>query len=113
MISNELINHVLKIQCIDFFIEGNDIWIEYEEKDNSWRCDSINIYEFTYKCKEFASICKYAICAEMHYSNSNVVKLLEMHTNKGWFEPFKKTFKTEPEAIFKACKWILDNKDKK
>ena len=74
--------------------------------------DRINIYEFAFKCKEWAfkngryvlqsqsytvkdyKFTKGAFCYT-HFSMSGI-------GNSHWAD-------TEPEAIFKACNWILEN----
>ena len=76
-------------------------------RDNGHK--SMNIYELAYKCKEWA------------YSNGFIVSSGINSERKWWadsigVEEFPEVYEifsaeTEPEAIFKACEWILkDNK---
>lgn len=71
-----------------------------------------NIYELAYKCKEWA------------YSRGYTLQIIWMSRTKDkiWYEVDVWTIEpmlnkkrvseeeTEPEAIFQACQWILDNK---
>ena len=77
------------------------IIFQYEDFD-----DSINIYELAHKCKEWILINKYKIFI---YSDDNSewycqVQLVDADEQpKEW-----SVAETEPEAIFKACEWILE-----
>jgi len=57
------------------------------------------VHELAHECKEWASSKGYHI-----YSHN---KGCHIHYNIASFKA-----DTEPEAIFAACQWILDNKDK-
>ncbi len=76
-----------------------------EAIDHEWQgmIGTVNIYEVAHKCKEWAS-----------YKNIGLASYVEQYPdgacNLVWKqESIKKLFKaeTEPEAIFKACEWIL------
>lgn len=66
--------------------------------------DKINVYELANKCKEWAystygiMIQSYPYCGK---GRADAIKGLKVD------EVFKE--KTEPEAIFKAAQWVLDN----
>ena len=65
----------------------------------------INIYELSHKCKEWAEINHgYILCS---YKCGSVGNCQIMKLDKFFIAS------TEPEAIFKACQYILDNKDQK
>lgn len=73
----------------------------------------ISIYEFAYKCKEWAKSKGYHILSG--YDDTNIpVSLINHHYGGGgcscdeYFEA-----NTEPETIFKACQWILNNEQTK
>ena len=73
-------------------------------------CEYINIYELAHKCKEWA----YNKGFLYWYENSKLyIKI--MHSCKVDFEidigNYKKPF--EIDIDFKACQWILNNKDRK
>lgn len=99
--SKELLSEVL----------GNGIYV-HVSLDNcvvSWnnanKDESINIYELAYKCKEWAN-------KQNYDNNCFVVILYEDMTARVIIteDGFGFNEKTEPEAIFKATQWILDNK---
>ena len=68
-----------------------------------------NIHELAHECKEWAS--------EMEYSLDSVIEHIAdirfcIATDRlGNYKTFND--EAEPEAIFKACQWILDNKEAK
>ena len=66
----------------------------------------INIHELAHKCKEWAYAKGYDL-----YSTNGWAGLDPVGGDGGscyWIDEF--TSDTEPEAIFKACQWILENK---
>lgn len=67
----------------------------------------INIYELAHKCKEWVLAKKYIIKIEHHYSNTHRILLMKRE-DCTWLEPWKTTFETEPEAIFKATSYIME-----
>jgi len=62
---------------------------------------SINIYELAHKCKEWAYKNGYELMSSIAYCCID---------HKSFAESVFFTEDTEPETIFKACQWILDNK---
>ena len=102
MISKELLSEVLgedrATSCNKLEMEiGNNFLIV-----DDWI--KINIYELAHKCKEWAystygiMIQSYPYCGK---GRADAIKGLKVD------EVFKE--KTEPEAIFKAAQWVLDN----
>ena len=80
--------------------------VEYEQLERYW--NSINIYELAHKCKEWA----YKRGFLYWYENSRLfIKI--MYSCKVDFEidigEYKKPF--EIDIDFKACQWILNNKE--
>ena len=79
----------------------------------------INIYELAYKCKVWATENKYTILTEDMNPNGYFTYVLsnkESIENYGYLCEHKVIKdiphnKTEPEAIFAACQWILDNRN--
>jgi len=70
---------------------------------------TINIYELAHKCKEWAANLqgkRYQLYSGFNRNNA----LCEVYS--GAIKQTDNEFEseTEPEAIFKACQWILDNK---
>lgn len=102
-ISKELLSEVQKIDfnsCIEFESFG------YEEDldivSQGLRIHTLNIHSIANKCKEWASKNRYFMA--IYYDYTGVINI---DVNDRWFKA-----DTEPEAIFKACQWILDNKEK-
>lgn len=74
---------------------------------------NINIYELAHKCKEWAWDNGYEIeelCHNLivHYLDVEQLEYLkkEFNTEDGLYIPYN------PYRVFKACQWILDNKDR-
>ena len=128
MISKELLSQVLdkKVVVDDIsnielkentitFIE--DYWDE-DEGSGFYRSHTINIYELAHKCKEWAvnlSPNKHALSSYprwgdiRNYKKTNGSYYICQHLVSGvQFEA-----ETEPEAIFKACEWVLEQVGKK
>ena len=70
----------------------------------------INIYEFAYKCKEWALKNKYKIQSQINEGNKGHVHITKINDDcwaKGFFE------NTEMEVIIKSCEFILTKKESK
>lgn len=113
IISKELLSEVLKDKCSfsSFKICGKIIVCSGKYGDHML---AINIHELAYKCKEWAYKKGFVVLSGYHENNIN-----SFYVNcHGWTsDKINKEFilqveDTEPEGIFKACQWILDNKDK-
>lgn len=113
-INKELLSEVLGINDIVHVQKEGSCSIFISRANNP--AYIINIYEFTFKCKEWAFSKGYII-------SSGLTPVLGVNKD-GWAEVFSSstplegklnTFKqlSEPEAIFKACQWVLDNKENK
>ena len=88
---------------------------------------SINIYELAHKCKEWSYKNHGLIISKNHrtWRNISLEDVTSDYTDdweaKGYFyngDPSKTISKeficnSEPESIFRACQWILDNKEPK
>lgn len=115
MISKELLSEVLGRYVVEF---KNESWLKsnntivYTLKDEESE-DFINIYELANKCKEWALSKDYYLRAEQginYYDNLQWTCFLNINMDDG-AEYIDYWNSTEPEAIFKACQWILDNKE--
>lgn len=120
-VSKELLSEVLGEQVNEIQILKNkaifggiQLWISSESHDVA-----VNIYELQHKCKEWAYTQGYIIITwneNPHFFDSEwqseIFKIGEITANKRQRLNFFYGLSTEPEAIFKACQWILDNKDK-
>ena len=103
MISKKLLDEILgDIQ--DY--EINDNIIKYCKLGDYDYWQEINIYEFVHRCKEWAFYRDKWISSQFSDASAAV----------SWGSPIKhKKFKhcgSEPEAIFKACEWILGEENK-
>lgn len=111
MISKELLSEVLKLKGIsEIRISDNHIIFRYVDITHD-RTFQINIYELAHKCKEWAFSKNYIISSELHSHSARVAiydddgLVLVNNNNDCIIES------TEPEAIFQACQYILDNKE--
>lgn len=116
IISRELLNEVLgyklKIDRVGA-ISYSELNYFFEDGD----MESINIRELAHKCKVWAfskGVSIYCIQYKVDngeyclylYDIDRETEILDTRTDV-------MSFATEPEAIFKACQWILGNKDSK
>lgn len=105
IISKKLLSEVLGCKIVEININCNNVWHEIFN-DNEIYC--INIHELAHKCKEWA--------ITSGYNTHSVRNLKEyvVYVSGDCKEP-SDDFRccTEPEAIFKACQWILKNKKDK
>lgn len=123
MISKELFSEVMNIKIediIDLKMFGKDL--KYYEKcllksccdgrlsnHKDSICKSINIYELAHKCKEWAVIRQfYNVASLLDYTGYTCI----IRQNPMTFLNTELRFRagTEPEAICRACQYILDNK---
>ena len=120
MISKELLSKVLEYKVFDVLTErlpNNCLFYRTNDEATIRRYSpylpSINIYELAHKCKEWASINSYALESSVHMQpKRSSVAGCQIHwryetEDLPYFEA-----DTEPEAIFKACEWILDKDSK-
>ena len=66
--------------------------------------DEVNIYELAHKCKEWALTKHNTYLSSWTESSQGVCEASTTNEDKDFFA------ETEPEAIFKACEWILKDK---
>lgn len=130
IISKELLSAVLEFQIkkLDFHrMSADKKEVEFgfilENEENIQNVFHMNIHELAHKSKKWAikidikdSINNYILVSFIRSNGLySEVLLCEQHPTcyvdtKCPVEEF--CADTEPEAIFKACQWILDNKDK-
>jgi hypothetical protein len=110
-ISRELLSEVLGCKLdIDEQLQPNDI--EYIEKVGSklyYRY--INIYELQNKCKEWANSVGWDVESSTSNLGDNIPYAIPTYIDN-WCIHNSHAAKSEPEAVFLACQWILENKDK-
>ncbi len=107
MISEELLSEVLNesrvILDYEVSICGKEIHYGHTDIDED---GFINIYELAHKCKEWAKNKGYLLLSGYDDGKTFYCTC----SNKSSPDSYSGT---EPEAIFKACQWILDNKETK
>ena len=106
-ISKELMSEVLNYE-VDVFLGINKNEIDYtccRDENEGYIDISINLYEFAFKCKEWARD-KYDITISSSLYK-NYAKSWNIDKDKSY------TAKTEVEVIIKACEFILTKKESK
>ena len=103
MISNKLLSELYDIE-VSRIIElvDNNYEVTFANKKNGKWYNIVNIHELAHKCKEWAFDRGYTIWST--YQGYITLKPL----NDSYGIEFEED--TEPEAIFKACEWILEQK---
>ena len=115
MISKELLSEVLGVEVNIFDVDKkNDLVFEYKNDGTYGDTDIkinkdfigtyINIYELAHKCKEWANSIGYKMESGTNCLIGYSASTCRSMTDDGW-TVFQSD--TEPEAIFKACEWIL------
>lgn len=112
-ISKELLSEVLGCDYEILSIDKHFVKIRHLEAHTSVKwC----IHKVAHKCKEWAKLQKITLEDGKQYPfliASNISDTSEFGASARIMiidEKFRAD--TEPEAVFKACQWILDNKDK-
>ena len=117
MISKKLLSKVFNEKVLSYnVINKTEIIVQFVEHD-----EVINIHELAHKCKEWAYIKGYLLkghlfeitVLEMYEGFSLASPLLTLDViskdNKYYTEEEKRMFpQSEPEAIFEACDYILN-----
>lgn len=111
LISEKLLSEVLGYPN-DFDVFEYDEEIGMSIHVSTWLHDfneDINIYELADKCKQWAFQQKRTLTVYWNYQGHKDVEISseDLNATEIWVSA-----DTEPEAAFKACQRILDNKDK-
>ena len=127
MISKELLSEVLGVvlqTSTDFETSYSSVWDNLEIclhgtnlsyiKASSTKGKNpikryINIHELASKCKRWALKEKLYILASFQLNTKAICEIQPFEDVENRIKCYAKT---EHEAIFKACQWILENKDK-
>ena len=118
-ISRELASSVLGLNVVyTESCEHRDgiigIWTDINTKP----IEEISIYEFAFKCKEWAYTNKYRLSSGQHRLNTKQEHYINNQIASYFCSVYYITnddsdiqidANTEPEAIFKACEWLLEN----
>ena len=114
--SKKLLSEVLGVNIKDIYKIGSNPNLSNNILPYSIRgcgdLEEINIYELSHKCKKWAEFIYKVDGSEIKLKSYG--KSCEIYTRNHAKPYILKDFdaKTEPEAIFKACEWVLNNKDK-
>lgn len=104
MISEVLLSEVFNQEVRFIRYVANNTYEIHFEKPIRLKYIIINIYELAHKCKEWAI--KYIANIGSGYDKDK--EFYWCICNNGEFQFYADT---ELQAIFKACQWILDNKE--
>jgi len=122
MISKELFCTVMNVslnRLVEFEYKTNMVsgtgyyyFIDNEHLDDEY--EFINIHELAHKCKEWAHKYWYQIdsCYDGNTSFAEVINIKKFDPEYPQQFEIEMEQDTEPEAIFKACEWILEQKAK-
>ena len=117
MISKELLSEVLGIRTIvmapilepnskiGYLVYGSQNTIQEVKKNHK----QINIYELAHKCKEWAISNGYNLWSGYAPKDKKFAVNFYLIKENIEIDCDESLADTEPEAIFKACQWILDN----
>ncbi len=108
---NEELNEELNITDVsELKLFDNDLYIDYNTEE--YNCSLlINIYELAHKCKEWAKSKGFTIrvidemCSREPLAHRKSVSIISYDG----ITKIKVRDLPEPEAVFKACQWILEN----
>ena len=107
MISKKLLSEVLQKEVVKVKEIENTTLIYGCAVHDGWY-DEINIYEFAHKCKEWAKL-KYFIDIDSHSGCARWGAEAVSHNGRPSVF-YEQVFigRTETDAIFKACEWIME-----
>ena len=104
----ELLSEVLGLCCGVKSIRNSEV-VYWFNCIGEVRESSINIYELAHKCKEWAVIRQfYNVASLLDYTGYTCIIRQDPMTFLNTELRFRAG--TEPEAIFKACQYIMENK---
>ncbi len=113
MISKKLLSEVLNVRVHEIYMRSDEkVGIDYFTGDNNavGFNTSMNIYELAHKCKEWAYSKGYEIKSFKRIGNFKTKGLYTCIVHDGVYRQWdaEEIVDKEPEAIFKACEWILN-----
>ena len=116
MISKELLSEICQTNLMSLGkleVVGSDICLyDCSMQPDIYMC--WNIYELAHKCKEWAYSQGYILFSKIRLNSSLASCYFDTMGKHDYEDGYHNDFRaeTEPEAIFKACEWIL-TKDSK
>ena len=117
-ISKELLSEVFNINVHHIHTDTKDDVVGFRLDTTYGITDRyINIHELQHRCKEWAFDNMYMV--RTNYENTidgklcrvSISKNCEFNEHGSWF--YSTCSNTEPDVVFKAIQYILDNKDSK
>ena len=120
MVSKELLSEVLGRECTSFVIRSNIITYNckvfgIQGYKFSKVVETINMYELAHECKEWATLIHSQYFLVIFVDGISETTHIRQYgvdiVDRDLCNIMGFTAETEPEAIFKACQWILDNKE--
>jgi len=112
VISKELLREVLgyKVEYVEE-CEHRDNIIGIWNNINSTPIKELNIYELAHKCKEWAYKQGYILMSTIRTNSSLAICEFSKSGKHDYEDELYNNFRahTEHEAVFLACKWILEN----
>ena len=116
MISKELLSEICQTNLMSLGkleVVGSDICLyNCSMQPDIYMC--WNIYELAHKCKEWAYSQGYILFSKIRLNSSLASCYFDTTGKHDYEDGYHNDFRaeTEPEAIFKACQWILDKDSK-
>lgn len=121
-ISRELLSEVLghDDMCNERVIQNKLLYMCKNDGMGDYEYE-YNIYEFSFKCKEWASNLRYQIISGPSDEQAYRKKSEQAYSEVLWYEgdDVHRTYKnelflacSEPEAIIKACEWVINKEIK-
>lgn len=115
MISKELLSEILdesydNTNIVKIYQPSDFNHIAWETNNCAINTHSINIYELAHKCKEWCLNNNFTIKSSITRQGAKCEFYSKEQTN---YKTKIINAKTEPEAIFQACEWILKQKENK
>jgi hypothetical protein len=121
IISKELLSEVLGIKIRRVVNISSPNKVDY---DGEIGFDDISIYELAHRCKEWADK-EAGYSLNIHFDGMSInpnknyqtsdykIEVVKHGSNYYCYKSLLFDIDNEPEAVFKACEWLLDNKDNK
>ena len=109
-ISKELMSEVLNYE-VDTFLGINKNEIDYtccRDENEGYIDISINLYEFAFKCKEWALTKEMIVHSSPTQKKECMSIVQSFDMNQFYYGKHQFYALTEVEAIIKACEWILE-----
>jgi len=114
MVRAKLLSNIYKVSVYRVRYRSNMVIYDYEDGMPLMNRTSINIHELAHKCKEWAVLQGYMIETCVGYFSSATVAIWDIENttcatrlDTERYSKEKSERWTEPEAIFKACEYIL------